>query len=168
MLCIVLSIGLAYGIKAVWLRADWQHRLPPDAPANATVAPFSLGAATQHRSFAAWDEYYLRALAIALALVTVSTLLAWYVITTCAQCGNSCCRKLRRRCMNPTGAQADDGPYGRLGAATAAYGGGGGGAQELDDLRRDVDALSSDEDTESGRSRSSSSSKRKKKKRVRS
>lgn len=131
-LCILLSVALAYAIKALWMHAEWTHthHPSPSAPSpdgngtstsNTTSEPFSWRAATLNQSFVAWDRrYYMPALGAATLGVVVCAFFAWYIISTCAQCGCRCCQKVRSRCIDPCGrrnaaaAAASTGEYSQL------------------------------------------------------
>lgn len=93
LLVVLLSVALAYAIKAVWVRAEWERDHPAPPPGNTTAsAHFTWSMALQHHSFWAWDaQYYVPALVVASIVSAIMVAIIWYT-------GNKCVSCVRRRC----------------------------------------------------------------------
>ena len=164
LLDVVFSVGIAYLIKFLWMRAEWVQHQPPPPPVGPTPPPppdgtnstmtavptpspavFPWADVVRTSNFAAWDALYLRALAISVALVLVSTLLLWYLGASAvhglravgraiARGARGCCAACRRKsATQASGASA----YSKMPASPAAAAvdtGGGGRKTRVQDV----------------------------------
>lgn len=93
-----MSVALAYGVKALWMRSAWQAAHPGER--------FSWPAHVETRAFVAWDTvYYLPALGISFLACVLLAGLVWLVTV----------RHRRRRRHQRSSSPPSTRGYGQLG-----------------------------------------------------